>query len=64
MEVNINDMLVKTRDELHQHHLQESFDVMKNFGMKLNLDKFVFMVESEKILSYIVSQRGIDVNLV
>ena len=37
---------------------------MKNFGMKLNLDKFVFMVESEKILSYIVSQRGIDVNLV
>ena len=37
---------------------------MKIFGMKLNLDKFVFMVESEKILSYIVSQRGIDVNLV
>ena len=34
--------------------------------MKLNLDKFIFMVENGLFLGYIyiVSQRGIDVNLV
>ena len=63
MEVNINDILVKTRDELHWQHLQEYFEVVKNFEMKLNLDKFVFMVESGKFLSYTVNQREY-VNLV
>ena len=43
MEVHIDDMLVKSfKADLHIAHLAESFQVLKNYNMKLNLTKCAF----------------------
>ena len=43
MEVYIDDMLVKSvKAELHVAHLAESFQVLKNYNMKLNPTKCAF----------------------
>ena len=45
MEVYIDDMLVKSvKAKLHIAHLAESFQVLKNYNMKLNLTKYSFGV--------------------
>ena len=45
MEVYIDDMLVKSiKDELHGDHLAESFQVLKDYKMKLNPTKCAFGV--------------------
>ena len=37
MEVYIDDMLVKSKERLnHTTHLEEAFDLLKAYGMKLN----------------------------
>ena len=63
MEVYIDDMLVKSvKAELHIAHLAESFQVMKNYNMKLNPTKCAFRVSAEKFLGLIVNNRGIKAN--
>ena len=63
MEVYINDMLVKlVKAELHVAHLAESFQVLKNYNMKLNPTKCAFGVSAEKFLGFIVNSRGIEAN--
>ena len=63
MEVYINDMLVKSvKAELHVAHLAESFQVLKNYNMKLNPIKSAFEVSAEKFLGFIVNNRGIEAN--
>ena len=63
MEVYINDMLVKSvKAELHIAHLAESFQVLKNYNMKLNPTKCAFGVSVRKFLGFIVNNRGIEVN--
>lgn len=63
MEVYIDDMLVKTKKaEDHVDHLQETFEVLKKYGMKLNPSKCSFGVPAGKFLGYIVTQRGIEAN--
>jgi hypothetical protein len=42
--------------------LKETFDNLCKYMMKLNPKKCVFGVSSGKLLSYMVSSRGIDVN--
>ena len=60
MEVYIDDMLVKSvKAELHIAHLAESFWVLKNYNMKLNLTKCAFGVSTKKFLGFIVNSRGI-----
>ena len=50
MEVYVDDMLVKSvKAELHIAHLAESFQVLKNYNMKLNLTKCLRSL-SHKIL--------------
>jgi hypothetical protein len=44
-------------------HLKETFDNLCKYKMMLNPNKCVFGVSSGKLLSYMVSSRGIDVNL-
>ena len=64
MEVYIDDMLVKlVKAELHVAHLAESFQVLKNYNMKLNPTKCAFGVSSRKFLDFIVNSRGIEANL-
>ena len=63
MEVYIDDMLVKSvKAELHVAHLAESFQVLKNYNMKLNPTKCAFGVSAEKLLGFIVNSRGIEAN--
>ena len=43
-------------------NLQETFDSLKRYNMKLNLSKYAFKVSSGKFLGFMVSQRGIEAN--
>ncbi|KAK1575844.1 hypothetical protein Q3G72_008838 [Acer saccharum] len=63
MEVYIDDMLVKSLvAQQHIDHLRQSFDVLDQYGMKLNPTKCSFGVSSGKFLGYLVSQRGVEAN--
>uniref|UniRef100_A0A1S4AII4 Reverse transcriptase domain-containing protein n=1 Tax=Nicotiana tabacum TaxID=4097 RepID=A0A1S4AII4_TOBAC len=63
MEVYIDDMLVKsTKKEDHIGHLKEAFEILKQYGMKLNPEKCTFGVTSRKFLDFLMSKRGIKVN--
>ena len=56
MEVYIDDMLVKlVKAELHVDHLDELFQVLKDYKMKLNPTKCVFGVSAGKFLGFIVN---------
>ena len=56
MEVYIDDMLVKSAtDELHIAHLFETFQIMKEYNMKLNPAKCAFGVLAGKFLGFIVN---------
>ena len=63
VEVYVDDMLVKSLDEEeHLDDLQEIFDTLRRFNMKLNPSKCIFRVSSEKFLRFMVSHRGIEAN--
>ena len=63
MEVYVNDMLVKSKEEeSHLDELKETFDTLKQYSMKLNLTKCALGVSSGKFLGFIVSQKGIEAN--
>ena len=56
-------MLVKSQDkEIHLDDLQETFDTLRQYNMKLNPNKCAFGVSSGKFLGFMVSHRGIEVN--
>ncbi|WP_428028740.1 reverse transcriptase family protein, partial [Arcobacter sp.] len=64
VEAYIDDVVVKSKkhgDLLDD--LKETFDNLRKYKMMLNPNKCVFGVSSGKLLSYMVSSRGIDVNL-
>ncbi|CAA7040713.1 unnamed protein product [Microthlaspi erraticum] len=63
MKVYIDDMLVKSA-KAHDHvkHLDECFQILEKYGMKLNPAKCTFAVTSGEILGYIITQRGIEAN--
>ena len=64
VEVYVNDMLVKSLEEKkHLDDLQETFDTLRSYNMKLNPSKCVFGVSSGKFLGFMVSQREIKANL-
>ena len=63
MEVYVDDMLVKSKEELaHLDDLKEMFTNLKQYQMKLNPSKCVFGVASGKFLGFMVSQRRIKAN--
>ena len=56
MEVYVDDMLVKSKEELtHLDNLRETFATLKQYQMKLNPGKCVFGVVSGKFLGFMVS---------
>ena len=56
MEVYIDDMLMKSvKAKLHVTHLAESFQVLKNYNMKLNPTKCAFRVLAGKFFGFIVN---------
>ena len=63
VEVYVDDMLVKSQDEgEHLNDLQETFNSLRQFSMKLNPSKCAFGVSSGKFLGFLVSHRGIEAN--
>ena len=63
VEVYVDDMLVKSLDEgKHLDDLQETYNTLKRYDMKLNPSKCTFGVASGKFLGFMVSHRGIEVN--
>ena len=64
VQVYVDDMLVKSLCENnHLDDLQETFDTLRLYNMKLNPSKCVFRVTARKFLGFMVSQKGIEVNL-
>ena len=63
MQVYVDNMLVKSlREDDHLSDLQETFDTLRTYNMKLNPNKCVLGVIAAKFLGFRVSQRGIKVN--
>ncbi|KAL5814622.1 hypothetical protein ACOSQ4_025263 [Xanthoceras sorbifolium] len=63
MEVYVDDMLTKSlTTEEHADNLRETFEILRQYEMKLNPEKCVFSVSSGKFLGFLVHQRGIEAN--
>ena len=63
VQVYVDDMLVKSlRENDYLNDLQETFDTLRSYNMKLNPSKCVFGVIAGKFLGFMVSQKGIEVN--
>ena len=64
VEVYIDDIVVKnkTRGE-HALHLEKTFCLMRAYNMKLNPTKYAFGVSAGKFVGFMVTQRGIKLNL-
>ena len=63
VEVYIDNMLVKSKDEANQlDDLKETFSTLSKYNMKLNPAKCVSTVALGKFLGFMVSQRGIEAN--
>ena len=63
VQVYVDDMLVKSVSENdHLSNLQETFNTLRSYNMKLNPSKCIFGVTARKFLGFMVSQRGIEVN--
>ena len=63
VEVYVDDMIVKSKDhEGHIPTLRKFFEGIQFYKLWLNPKKCTFGVTSRKLLGFIVSQRGIEVN--
>ena len=63
VEVYVDDMLVKSLDEGKRlDDLQETFDTLRQYNMKLNPSKCAFGVSSGKFLGFMVSHGRIEAN--
>ena len=63
VQVYVDDILVKSLHENdHLNDLQETFDTLRSYNMKLNSSKCVFGVTAGKFLGFMMFQRGIEVN--
>jgi len=63
VEVYVDAMTVKSRrSSYHIRDLSEMFDVVCQYGMKLNTMKCSFGVASEKFMGFVVNLRGIEAN--
>ena len=63
MEVYIDDMLIKSKERPdHANHLQQEFNLLKTYGMKLNPAKCAFGVSAGGFLGFMMTQRGIEAN--
>ena len=64
VQVYVDDMLVKSlHEDDHLGDLRETFNTIRLYNMKLNPSKCAFGVTAGKFLGFMVSQRGIEVNL-
>ena len=63
VEVYVDDMIVKSKDrEGHIPALRKFFERIRFYKLRLNPKKSAFRVTSQKLLGFMVSQRGIEVD--
>ena len=63
IEVYIDNMLVKSKERLdHAEHMQEAFELLRAYSMKLNPSKCAFEVSTGRFLGFMVTQGGIEAN--
>ena len=63
LEDYVDDILVKYLNALdHLSHLEEVFNQLAEYCLMLNPKKCVFGVASRKLLGFIVSRRGIEID--
>jgi len=59
----VDDMIVKSSDEeQHVEYLGKMFERLRKYKLRMNPNKCMFGVRSGKLLGFIVSQRGIEVD--
>ena len=62
IEVYVDDMIARSHtEEEHLDHLQKLFDRLKLYKLRLNPNKCTFGVRSGKLLGFVVSDKGIQV---
>ena len=63
IEVYVDDMIAKSRtEEEHLVNLQKLFGRLRKYRLRLNPRKCTFEVKSGKLLGFVFSQRGIEVD--
>ena len=63
VEVYIDDMVTKSKQETrHIEDLQGVFKMLRQHKLRLNADKCAFRVGAGKVLGYLITKRGIEVN--
>ena len=63
VEVYINDMVVKSKQEMqHIDDLKRVFEVLRQYRQHLNADKCAFEVGIGKFLGYLITNQGIKAN--
>ena len=64
VEVYFDDMIVKSKDkESHTINLRKFFERIKEYRLRLNPQKCTFRVTVGKLLGFLMSDRGIEVDL-
>ena len=63
IEVYMDDMIAKSRTEgEHLINVRKLFEWLRKYQLRLNPARCTFGVKSGKLLSFIVSQRGIEMD--
>ena len=63
IEVYVDDLIAKSReDESHVENLRKHFKRLRKFQLKLNPVKYTFDATSRKLLGFIVSKKGIEMD--
>ena len=63
IEIYIDDMVVKSKVESDRvNDLENIFDILRRYKLRLNASKYSFSVGSGKFLGYMVTHCGIEVN--
>ena len=63
IEVYVDDMIARSQTkEEHLDHLQKLFERLKKYKLRLNSNKCTFGVTSGKLLGFIGSGKGIEVD--
>jgi hypothetical protein len=64
LKVYVDDIMVMSRKSNNLiSNLEETFNNLGQFNIKLNLEKCTFRVPSSKLLGYIITECGIKANL-
>ena len=63
VEVYVDDMIVKSKErEDHYTALQKFFQRIREFRLRVNPQKCTFGVTAGKMLGFLITQRGIEVD--